>query len=219
MEADFLTNQASPSVQKMSRVLEESASLLTSDRVATLGLPDDEMHRDILLPLLPAMLSDRAIRAHWFEKPATGFVARVRAAIEESGGRPEWRASDFEIHVAASYLAGPDARALADTLLSEEPLREMTAAIMNAALQAVWDPISEVAPIAVSASSASSSELAAQGTPVVPSMPVYIARIIRFAQGVHNRTRRRVIRISGAGTFITRRGLTAGSTAFRTTCR
>jgi len=200
----------------MSTVLDESASLLASERVQTLGLPSDEIHREILLPLLPALLSDRAIRSHWFEKPGTGFISRVRTAIEERGRQPLWLASDFEIHVAASYLASPDARALADTLLSEESLREMTAAIMNAALQVVWEPVSVLTPNAVPASVDPESESGSQSPQDVPSLPHLSAREVLFAPGLRNRTRRRVVRIAGVGTFVTRRGLTAGVSAFRT---
>jgi hypothetical protein len=83
---------------------------------AGLVFPDDEIHRDILIPLLPAVLGDAAIREHW---SAAGIVNR------------EWIADDFEIPVTASYHASPDARALADTLLAEPSFRELCAVLLN----------------------------------------------------------------------------------------
>jgi hypothetical protein len=58
---------------------------------------------------------------------------------------PRWTADDFEIHVTASYSAAPDARALADTLLSEESLRGLTADLMNQVLAAVWSELPKTA--------------------------------------------------------------------------
>src|SRR5687768_2322670 len=84
------------------------------------------------------MLCDKAIRDHWHEQRATGFLARLNHHLTADAPRPHWIADDFEIHVTASYSAGPDARALADTLLSEELLREMAAALMNQVLDRVW---------------------------------------------------------------------------------
>ena len=119
-----------------------TAAALLPERVAALGLPDDELHREILLPLLPALLTDEAIRNHWNSRSAGGFVHRLRAAIAEAGKPPQWHAADFEIRVTASYLAGADARALSDTLLSEESLREMAAGILNTVLVTVWKELS-----------------------------------------------------------------------------
>ena len=217
MAADFLSNQASPSVQRMSTVLDASAALIGSGRVTTLGLPDDEIHREILLPLLPAMLADKAIRSHWFEKPATGFVARVRAAIEEPGRRPIWQASDFEIHVAASYLAGADARALADTLLSEEALREMVASIMNSAMDVVWEPVAVATQVAAPVTTAPETE--PDLLPEVPPVAAYAARDVHYAKGLRNRTRRRILRIALQGTFVIRRGVSSEARAIRTVRR
>jgi hypothetical protein len=199
----------------MSTVLDASAALLASGHLATLGLPDDEIHREILLPLLPAMLADKAIRSHWFEKPATGFVARVRAAIEEPGRRPLWQAPDFEIHVTASYLAGADARALADTLLSEEVLREMAAAIMNAAMDVVWEPVAIAPPVAAPVSPEPEPEVLAEILPAA----AYAVRDVHYAKGLRNRARRRILRIAGEGTFVLRRGVSSGAKAIRTVCR
>jgi hypothetical protein len=118
------------------RILDESATLLREPDGGTLAVPDDELHREILLPLLPALLGDKAIRQHWQERTATGFLVRLKRHLQAGEAEPRWEADDFEIHVTASYAAGPDAKALADTLLSEDSLREMVAALMNQALDA-----------------------------------------------------------------------------------
>lgn len=97
-------------------LLNEAIARLSAPDGAGLVFPDDEIHRDILIPLLPAMLGDAAIREHW---SAAGIAAR------------EWVGDDFEIPVTASYHASPDARALADTLLAEPSFRELCAALLN----------------------------------------------------------------------------------------
>ena len=117
------------------QLLDQSVALLADP--AALQVPDDDLHREILVPLLPAMLADAAIREHWRGQTATGFVARLAAHLEGTARGPRWQPSDFEVHVTASYLAGPDAKALADTLLSEESLREMAAGLLNHALGAL----------------------------------------------------------------------------------
>lgn len=120
------------------QLLDTSASQLAPENAGALNVPTDELHQEILLPLLPAMLGDKAIRDHWREQRATGFLARLHHHLTADAPRPQWLADDFEIHVTASYSAGPDARALADTLLSEESLRELAAALMNQVLDRVW---------------------------------------------------------------------------------
>lgn len=97
-------------------LLDEAIARLSAPDDASVVFPDDEIHRDILIPLLPAMLGDAAIREHW---SAAGIAAR------------EWVADDFEIPVTASYHASPDARALADTLLAEPSFRELCAVLLN----------------------------------------------------------------------------------------
>ena len=120
------------------RLLDESSALLAAPGSAGIAIPDDELHREIIVPLLPAMLGDKAIRGHWSEQAATGFVARIARHFENGDPAPRWTPGDFEIHVTASYSAGADARALADTLLSEESLRDMTATLMNQLLDTLW---------------------------------------------------------------------------------
>jgi hypothetical protein len=123
-------------LEVFTRVLDESSTALADGE--GLQIPDDELHREILLPLLPAMLGDKAIRQHWREQAASGFLARLTAHLETDAPMPRWLPGDFEIHVTASYLAAPDAKALADTLLSEESLRDMVATLLNQVLGMVW---------------------------------------------------------------------------------
>ena len=120
------------------RLLDESSALIATPPCAGIAIPDDELHREIIVPLLPAMLADAAIRQHWSEQAATGFLARLVRHFDGGDPAPRWLAGDFEIHVTASYSAGPDARALADTLLSEDSLRDMTATLMNQLLDVLW---------------------------------------------------------------------------------
>ncbi|MEQ1854517.1 MAG: hypothetical protein ABMA01_23345 [Chthoniobacteraceae bacterium] len=126
-----------PADATFERLLDESAALLHEPHLGALAFPDDELHREILLPLLPALLGDKAIRKHWQERTATGFLTRLKRHLQAGEAEPRWEADDFEIHVTASYAAGPDAKALADTLLSEDSLREMAAGLMNQILEAV----------------------------------------------------------------------------------
>lgn len=156
---------AGTALEVLTLVLDESVSALNAGD--GLQIPDDELHREILVPLLPAMLGDRAIRQHWREQSASGFLARLAAHLEGDAHAPQWVAADFEIHVTASYLAGPDAKALADTLLSEESLREMTAELMNQILHVVWGRLPVAAPATpepVAAVAAPTTEPAARAT-------------------------------------------------------
>lgn len=149
---EFRTGPSCQIAHDLGRLLDACASVLALGKVEQLKLPDDEIHREILLPLLPAMICDPVIQKHWIERAATGFVARMKAGSPP----PRWDAADFEIHVTASYLAGADARALADTLLSEPSFRELTATMMNVALTRVLAGAKEamqVMPVAALAAS------------------------------------------------------------------
>jgi hypothetical protein len=154
----------SPHEELFHRLLDESSSLLAAPEGAGITIPDDELHREIIVPLLPAMLADTGIRGHWSEQAATGFVARIGRHFENAESAPRWLPADFEIHVTASYSAGADARALADTLLSEESLRDMTAALMNQLLDAVWPSLAPV-PSAAPAEPQPAIEIPAAETP------------------------------------------------------
>ena len=128
----------SPHEELFHHLLDESSAILVAPESRGIAIPDDDLHREIIVPLLPAMLGDAAIRGHWSEQHATGFVARIGRHFENGDPAPRWTPGDFEIHVTASFSAGADARALADTLLSEDSLRDMTAALMNQLLDALW---------------------------------------------------------------------------------
>jgi hypothetical protein len=138
-----LKPEGSPT-EVFTRVLDATIALLDPERATALGVPDDDLHREILLPLLPAMLGDRVIRQYWRDQSTAGFMARLNTHLLGEAERPEWMPADFEIHVAASYSAGPDAKALADTLLSEESLRHLTAALMNQLSESAWAQLPRV---------------------------------------------------------------------------
>ena len=139
-------NSPHPSSEEIfHRLLDESSARLAAPESRGIVIPDDELHREIIVPLLPAMLADAAIRQHWNAQAATGFVARLARHLDGGESAPRWLAGDFEIHVTASYSASPDARALADTLLSEDSLRDLTAALMNQLLDALWPSLTPVA--------------------------------------------------------------------------
>ena len=162
------------------RLLDESSAMLAAPESAGLAIPDDDLHREIIVPLLPAMLADAAIRQHWSEQTATGFLARIARHFDGGDPAPRWLPGDFEIHVTASYSAGPDARALADTLLSEESLRDMTAALMNQLLDVLWPSLAP-APSAIPAEPQAAAEIPADEIsvpvateipePIIPSVP------------------------------------------------
>ena len=162
----------SPHEELFHRLLDGSSALLAAPERAGIAIPDDELHREIIVPLLPAMLADAAIRGHWSEQAATGFVARIGRHFENGDLAPRWTPGDFEIHVTASYSAGADARALADTLLSEESLRDMTAALMNQLLDALWPSLAP-APGAIPVEPLAAAEIPASEitTPAAEEIP------------------------------------------------
>lgn len=159
---------AGTAAEILGRVLDLSAACIADP--AALAVPGDELHQEILLPLLPAMLGDNAIRQHWRDQVASGFIARIQAHLEGHPA-PEWQAGDFEIHVAASYLAGPDAKALADTLLSEESLRELTTALMNQVLGVVWAQLPAMPPPVNALGSEPIVEAAGEAEAAPPPVP------------------------------------------------
>jgi hypothetical protein len=134
---DLVKPEGTPA-EVFTRVLDATIGLLDPEQARAHGVPDDDLHRDILLPLLPAMLGDKVIRQYWREQITTGFITRLGAHLAGDADPPQWLPADFEIHVAASYSAGPDAKALADTLLSEESMRDLTAALMNQLSEPAW---------------------------------------------------------------------------------
>ena len=72
------------------RLLDESSTLLAAPKSAGIAIPDDELHREIIVPLLPAMLADAAIRGHWSEQAATGFEARLARHFQSGDPTPRW---------------------------------------------------------------------------------------------------------------------------------
>ena len=184
-----LDSTASAAGRVFGELLDRSAISLAPEHVSAFAVPADELHQEILLPLLPAMLGDSAIRAHWQEQKSTGFFARLQAHLIGGESPPRWTTEDFSIHVTASYSAGPDARALADTLLSEDGLRELTAALLNQVLEAVWP---ELTPLAspLPAAPAEAEELAEFAETLAPAptpqglplaRPVFTPSIAAFA--------------------------------------
>ncbi len=180
-------NPPHPSPQEIfHRLLDESATLLAAPDESSITIPDDELHREIIVPLLPAMLGDKSIRQHWSEQTATGFPARLARHFENGDPAPRWLPGDFEIHVTASYSAGADARALADTLLSEDSLRDMTAALMNQLLGVLWPSLAPL-PSKVAAEPQPEAEIAAQAVPEIseptistesaPALPIKITEV------------------------------------------
>ena len=167
-------NSPHPSSEEIfHRLLDESSALLAAPESRGIAIPDDELHREIIIPLLPAMLADAAIRGHWSEQAATGFVARIGRHFENGEAAPRWTPGDFEIHVTASFSAGADARALADTLLSEDSLRDMTATLMNQLLDALWPSLAP-APSVVPAEPATEFPAPAAEEipePIIPAEP------------------------------------------------
>lgn len=181
-------NITASEVDPLARMLDLTAAALSPEHVAALRLPDDELHREILVPLLPALLGDKAIRDYWNSRSSAGFVHRLKVAIAGGEEAPQWKAADFEIHVTASYLAGADARALSDTLLSEESLREMAANVLNTVLATIWQELS--------AASAPVAEVE-KTQPEPESLTCWVV------QG--RRTRRSLLRIPSGKTFIFRK--------------
>ncbi len=138
------------------RLLDLIVAQLAPENLAKLDVPSDELHQEILIPLLPAMLGDKAIRNHWREQKGHTFFSRLQSHMVGEAPQPGFAASDFEIHVTASYSAGADARALADTLLSEESLRDLAANLVNTLLGPAWSQLpveEEVTPEEVEAPS------------------------------------------------------------------
>ena len=143
-----------------SSLLDEAIARLSAPDDSGVAFPDDEIHRDILLPLLPAMLGDAAIREHW---TAAGIAAR------------EWVADDFEIPVTASYHASPDARALADTLLAEPAFRELCAVLLNQ-LRSTPSAAMEILP-SLEETPAVEAETSFTGAPPVDPLDALLARL------------------------------------------
>lgn len=131
----------------MVRVLNELAFVLGPENreKSELQLPDDELHREVILPFLPAMLGDAAIRGHLFKRGDAGIVARLAKHV--MGNREErfdtapslkWDPDDLIFPVAVTRLAGSEAKQLAEWFLNDAQARATTAEVLNASLTAAW---------------------------------------------------------------------------------
>jgi hypothetical protein len=110
-----------------------------------LSFPDDEEHKDIICPLLPAMLRDQSIRDELTRNAKDGIVGRLAGHV--MGTRQQratsiqalkWTAEDLKFAAKITKLAGADARELADAVYDDDDLRHKTAEVLNKALQEAW---------------------------------------------------------------------------------
>ena len=131
----------------MVKVLNELAFVLGSANreQSQIPFPDDEMHRDVILPLLPAMLGDAAIRNHLNQRGDASIIARLAKHV--MGSREErldtapnlkWSGDDLNFPVAVTQKAGADAKQLADWLRNDGHARNCTAEVLNSALAEAW---------------------------------------------------------------------------------
>lgn len=131
----------------MVRVLNELAFVLgpQNREKSELRFPDDEIHREYILPFLPAMLGDAAIRGYLFTSGDAGIVARLAKHV--MGNRKEhletapslkWSPDDLIFPVAVTRNGGAEARQLAEWLLNDAQARTTTADVLNASLTAAW---------------------------------------------------------------------------------
>jgi hypothetical protein len=131
----------------MVKVLNELAFVLgpANREQSQFPFPDDEMHRDVILPFLPAMLGDAAIRNHLNQRGDASIVARLAKHV--MGSREErldtapnlkWAGDDLIFPVAVTRLAGAEAKQLAEWLLNDGHARACTAEVLNSALAEAW---------------------------------------------------------------------------------
>ncbi|MBN8460100.1 MAG: hypothetical protein J0M04_19910 [Verrucomicrobia bacterium] len=127
----------------MQRVLDELAFVLDphNRERSRLQFPDDVEHQEIILPLLPAMLRDSAIRKHFTGEGSCGVVERLAHHVIGTRDRRSdpallrWTEQNLAIPAAAFARAGADAKDLASTLLHDKQLRELTAGVLNRAFE------------------------------------------------------------------------------------
>ena len=131
----------------MVRVITELAFVLgpANREKSHFRVPDDEMHREVILPLLPAMLDDAAIRRHLNQRGETGILARLAKHVMGSRGERldaapnlKWSADDLLFPVAVSKQAGAEAKQLAEWLLNDGHARSCAAEVLNGALAEAW---------------------------------------------------------------------------------
>lgn len=110
-----------------------------------LNFPDDEEHQDVILPLLPAMLHDAAIREHLFQNDDAGIVSRLAQHVmgtreERLAAAPnlKWASEDLNFPPRVTKRAGNNAAQLANWLFNDEGARTTTAEVLNRALDEAW---------------------------------------------------------------------------------
>ena len=125
------------------RVLDELAFVLGPEnrQQSTLKFPDDDIHQEMLLPFLPPLLRDSAVRKHLCEPGEAGIVGRLARHVlgsrqERLGSPPNlrWAESDLAFPPIVATKAGAEARQLASSLLTDLQLRQNAAAVLNQAL-------------------------------------------------------------------------------------
>jgi hypothetical protein len=126
------------------RVLDELAFVLRAENLQAarldgrthLQFPQDTDHAEIILPLLPSMLRDAAIRKH-LSSDESGIISRLaRHVMGERQSRDDahnlkWAPTDLLVPLRVSIKAGEEARSLAETLLSDERQRTLTSDVLN----------------------------------------------------------------------------------------
>ena len=131
----------------VTRVLDELAFVLAPENreKSTLQIPDDEIHKDVILPLLPALLGDAAIRSHFRQVGEEGIVTRLAKHVMgrreerlETAPNLKWTANDLKIPIPVSLQAGNSAKELATWMLNDEHTRVCAANILNSALTDAW---------------------------------------------------------------------------------
>jgi len=131
----------------MVRVLNELAFVLgpANREQSQLSLPDDEIHKDVILPLLPSLLGDASIRNYLNKRGDDSIVARIakhvigsREERLDSAPNLKWVADDLLLPVAVTKHAGAEARQLAEWLLNDGHARACTAEVLNCALSEAW---------------------------------------------------------------------------------
>lgn len=126
------------------RVIDELAIVLRAENLEAakhdgrnhLHFPQDTEHAEIILPLLPSMLRDAAIRKH-LSSDESGIISRLaRHVMGERQSRDDahnlkWTVGDLLIPAGVTNKAGEEAQSLGETLLSDERFRTLTADVLN----------------------------------------------------------------------------------------
>ena len=125
----------------MQRVLDELAFVidpLNRDR-SQLEFPDNADVQEVILPLLPALLRDHALRAHLTRADGETIVQRLAHHVMGNRDRRSdpaqrrWVADDLSFPAAAIERAGKEVRGLASALLQDPTLRQAAAEVLTQA--------------------------------------------------------------------------------------